>query len=147
MMKKIQEFFLGMDRKKKIALVVAGVFIMGALIFLADPAKRFMDRRNTQRRSDVFNLLTAIYDYSSENGAILEKVGGDPKEICAAKSDCGDLLDINDLIAQKFIQTIPSDPRIGNAKGTGYVITRSASGRMTVWAPGAEGGVKISATR
>lgn len=146
-MEKLLDFFLTMDKKQKIALTVALVFVLGVLIFLADPAKRFMERRNSQRRSDAFNLLTAIYDYSNENKEILDKIGAEPKEICALKSDCGELLDIGDLVMKKFIDAVPSDPKTHTQKGTGYVISKNANGRMTVSAPGAEGGVKITATR
>ena len=146
-MDKLQNFFLAMDKKQKIALAGALVLVLAILIFLANPAKRFMERRNSQRRSDAFNLLTAIYDYANENKDIVDKIGVEPKEICALKSDCGDLLDISDLVMKKFIDAIPSDPKKHTQKGTGYMISKNANGRMTVLAPGAEGGVKITATR
>ncbi|MDO8557838.1 MAG: hypothetical protein Q7S09_01435, partial [bacterium] len=49
--------------------------------------------------------------------------------------------------SQKYLTSMPIDPTVSSADGTGYYITKSANGRVTVCAPSAEQSATISITR
>jgi len=54
------------------------------------------------------------------------------------------------LLLQQMRNTytsMPIDPTVSSANGTGYYITKSTNGRVTVCAPSAEQGATISVTR
>jgi hypothetical protein len=146
-MEKIKKIWLEMDKKKRVMSAILAFFILVGIIFFFNSPQRLVERRNSQRRAAVFSILTAVYDYSLEKKDILDKLSLDQKEICGVKSDCGEFISINVLVDQKFLNSIPVDPKNTNKKGSGYKISKSENGRITVLAPLAENGAKISSTR
>ncbi len=122
-----------------------------ALAFLTilsvNPTKQLGDARDAQRRSDVNTILNATYQYAIDNnGNIPSGIPmGEPQEICDSVAPMQPCVDLEMLTGMYLVQ-VPKDPQ-ASAGETGYVIHRTAQGRITVSAPHAEGGSEISVTR
>ena len=131
----------------EVLLVIAILAILAAVVIIAlNPAKQLAEARDTQRSSDVFSILNALYQYSLDNeGAFPAEITTDGREVCATSSDTCDELDLSELTdEEKYLVSIPLDPQCahGNSdcteNGTGYYVNRTENGRMTVSAYGAE---------
>ncbi len=141
----------------EILLVVAAIGILAGIVILAvNPGKQLGDTRNAQRRADVNSILNAIYQYAIDNSGTLPTI---PTGACAllaaneackagATGTCSTGVNLSVLTAtQKYLTSMPIDPTVSSADGTGYYVTKSANGRVTVCAPSAEQGATISVTR
>ena len=135
----------------EILVVVALIAILAAITFIAiNPAKNFADARNTQRSSDVREILSAITQYTSEQGRTVAMLGTVPS--CAtgfvtigSQTDNGNI-DLSTNLVPSYIVAIPTDPLVGSDAMTGYVMCTD-SGRVTVTAGSAENGKVISVKR
>jgi len=134
----------------EILLVVAAIAILAGIVILAiNPSKQLGDTKNAARKADVNTILSAIYQYSIDNnGTIPATITSSSTEICASSS-CTTSIDLSVLTAnEKYLTSMPVDPKGGiSADGTGYAVSKSTNGRITVKALQAEQGVVISATR
>ena len=125
-----------MKRRKLVAgftlielLVVIGIIgILAAVVIVAvNPARQFRASRDTGRRSDLYSLTNAIYQYAVENnGAIPNEIQTTPTSL---GTDPG-LIDLTDELVPTFITAIPFDPSTGNDADTGYTIGLDANGRV-----------------
>ena len=135
----------------EILLVVAAIAILAGIVIVAiNPNKQLGDTRNAQRRSDVTTILNAVYQYSLDNNGVLPaSVTASSTEICATgAASCTGLVDLSVLtLNQKYIVSIPIEPQKVTADGVGYMISRSANGRVVVTAQFPEQGATISVTR
>lgn len=125
----------------EILLVVAAISILAGIVILAiNPTKQLADTRNAQRRIDVNTVLNAIYQYAIDNnGALPTGISTGAIEICKTGAACTGLLDLSVLTTnQKYVVLMPFDPSAATAAGTAYFASKSANGRVTVNAPGAE---------
>jgi len=133
----------------EVLVVVALVAILAAITFIAiNPAKNFADARNTQRSSDVAEILSAATQYTSTQGNTVAGLG--TIATCPTQTVIGSgagNLDLSTTLVDTYIVGIPTDPSVGTAANTGYTICKSASGRLTVTAPNAENGKTISVKR
>ncbi len=146
----------------EILLVVAAIAILAGIVIVAiNPGKQLADTRNAQRRVNVSTILDAVYQYIIDNSGKLPDTIGNPipvgvcsgalanSEICKT-APCGvGLVDITALtLNEKYLTALPFDPNATcNANGVCYRVSKSANGRITVCAPGAEQGATISVTR
>jgi prepilin-type N-terminal cleavage/methylation domain-containing protein len=159
-------------------LVVIGILaILLAITLIAiNPNKHFEDVRNTQRSSNVGAILDGIYEYeSANNGNIPSDIAAlpsnSPVEICkvaaspttACPNTVGSTIDLCPDLVPTYLADLPYDPNstYGNVTGgatpcatgttsydTGYTLTKTTSGRITISAPHAEDGVgTITVTR
>ena len=142
----------------EILLVVGAISILAGIVIVAiNPSKQLGDARNAQRRSDVATILNAVYQYSIDNNGSLpgpEAIPTAPTaaaEICRTGGSCtGAEVDLSNLTAnEKYIVSMPYDPKDATTNSTKYTIVKSANGRITVSVSGGvgENGVAISATR
>ena len=146
----------------EILLVVAAIGILAGIVILAlNPNKQLGDTRNAQRRADVNTILNGVYQYTIDNSGTLPTIptGTCPTtlpaltfEICktTATGTCSTGVDIYTTVVgatQKYLASMPVDPTVSSTNGTGYYISKSANGRVTVCAPSAEQSVTISVTR
>jgi len=133
----------------EVLVVVALVAILAAITFIAiNPAKNFADARNTQRSSDVAEILSAATQYTSTQGNTVAGLG--TISTCPTQTVLGTgagNLDLTTPLVDTYIVGIPMDPSTGTAANTGYTICKTTSGRLTVTAPGAENGKTISVKR
>ena len=141
----------------EILLVVAAIGILAGIVILAiNPNKQLGDTRNAQRRADVNTILNAVYQYTIDNSGTLPTI---PTGSCAlvaanqvckagAIGTCSTGVALTVLTAsEKYLTSIPIDPTVSSTDGTGYYISKSANGRVTVCAPSAEQSATISITR
>lgn len=138
----------------EVLLVVAIISILAGIVIIAiNPGKQLGDSRNTQRQADVATILNAVYQYSVDNsGTVPAGITVTATEGCVTGSaSCTGLVDLALLTtAEKYLTAIPKDPQCPTncaATGVGYRLLKSANGRITVSAPGAEQGKTISVTR
>lgn len=141
----------------EILLVVAAIAILAGIVIVAiNPNKQLGDTRNAQRRADVNTVLNAVYQYTIDNGGILPTMPEGScslvaeNEICKASptGDCSAGVNLSVLITdQTYLTALPIDPTVSSTDGTGYYISKSANGRVTVCAPSAEQEASISVTR
>jgi type IV pilus assembly protein PilA len=136
-------------------LVVIGILavLLAITLIAVNPAQNIQDAEDTQRRSDVTQILNAVSQYVVDNnGAVPAGITGTAAEIGDGTGQvniCGDLV-------PTYIDEIPQDPTTsGNGidetectagtYATGYEIS-VLNGRVTVTAPDANNGT-ISVTR
>ena len=138
----------------EILLVVAAIAILAGIVILAiNPNKQLGETRNAERRVDVNTILNGIYQYTIDNsGTIPSTITTTSTEICLssiATSSCGSLVNLTDALTtnQAYLVSIPVDPSATSTTGTGYRVSKSAYGRITVSAPLAEQSATISVTR
>lgn len=128
-----------------------GVIVLVVAIFLINPRKRLLEMRNSQRRSDVVNILNAVYQYGSENGGEFSSgIGASPTMICrSGAQSCSGLVDISQIlkVEKKLLSSVPVDPTEKDPNISGYQISRLSNGRMNVTAPLAENNAVISLSK
>lgn len=134
----------------EVLLVVVIIAILAAVVIVAlNPSKQLADTRNAERRSEVNEILNAVYQYAIDNnGTIPATITTTQTDICTTGGTCTGLIDLSVLTAsEKYLTAIPTDSSTGTANDTGYAIKKTANNRITVNAPGAEQGATISVTR
>jgi prepilin-type N-terminal cleavage/methylation domain-containing protein len=135
----------------EILLVVAAIAILAAVVIVAiNPGKQLADARNAQRHSNVNTILNAVYQYAIDNnGNLPATITTTATDICKTGGTCTGLVDLSVLTTdEKYLTSIPFDPKDSTANSTAYEISKSANGRVTVAAPSTENGIAtISVTR
>lgn len=141
----------------EILLVIAAIAILAGIVIVAiNPNKQLGDTRNAQRRSNVNTILNAVYQYAIDNNGTLPTIPTGTcslvaaNEVCKAGSTgtCSTGVTLAVLTAsEKYLTAIPTDPSVSSADGSGYYISKSANGRITVCAPSAEQSATITVTR
>ncbi len=142
----------------ELLLVIGIIAILASIVIVAiNPTKQLGDARNTQRRSDVNTILSAVYQYAIDHNGTMPP--GIPTGAANAKMVCQSWVDpttctttLNGVnlrvLSGTYITGVPADPSL-SVTGTGsrYWIYKDDSGRVTVFAPNAEQGATISLTR
>jgi prepilin-type N-terminal cleavage/methylation domain-containing protein len=146
----------------ELLIVIAIIGILAAIVLVAvDPATRMAQARDARRAGETNALLNAILNYTVDNGGTLPTgmpgpgasvmLGTNtqsgscglaatwcPDAAIAPPTTCADLSLGSVGLVDKYIASIPVDPRNGNgtvtyaASNTGYYVTRSANNRVTV---------------
>lgn len=116
-------------------LVVIGIIaILIAVVAIAvNPGRQFGQARDTQRRSDISAVLSAVYQYAADNNGNL------PSAITSTPTNIGTnsgLVNLTSDLAPTYLSVIPQDPATAcNQGNTCYVIFRSGN-RVTASATG-----------
>ncbi|MDD4409258.1 MAG: prepilin-type N-terminal cleavage/methylation domain-containing protein [Candidatus Pacebacteria bacterium] len=139
----------------EILLVVAAITILAGIVILAiNPNKQLADTRNSQRWMDVNAILNGVYQYSIDNNGQLpssitaSSAGICKKGVVAATCTTDSLVDLSVLTnSEKYLVSIPVDPKGSSTNSTNYEISLTAGGRIIVSAPEAEEGATISVQR
>ncbi len=122
-------------------LVVIGVIgILAAVVLVAvNPARQFASARDAQRRSDLYSLTNAIYQYAAENNGNLPtditttscQVGTGGAGACSGGCDC---VDLTQELVPTYIPSMPRDPSNGTDANTQYTINLDANNRIVATA-------------
>jgi len=160
----------------EILLVIAAIGILAAIVLIAiNPNRQLAQARNTQRRSDVSAISSAVYQKiiddaangtTAMNDALVDSTvyalgtagaATTPTDTVCLTNTGGSTTAMIDLTSQlvgasgTYIGAIPVDPSGGTSVCTLYTITQSTSQRITVSAPKTEtsatGATLISITR
>lgn len=112
-------------------LVVIGVIsILASIVLVAvNPGREFANARDTQRRSDLYSITNAIYQYSTENSGNLPE--GFP-EVSTCIGNTTPCYDISTFLIPTYITEIPADPTTGTSADTDYYIFLNNDGRLQV---------------
>ncbi len=127
-------------------LVVIGVIgILAAVVLVAvNPQRQFANARDAQRRSDLYSLTNAIYQYAAEHsGNILTDITTTPTQM---GTDTG-LIDLTQELVPTYIPAIPKDPNVGTDASTHYTIYVDANDRIVATASSELDGTSITVTR
>lgn len=108
-------------------LVVIGIIgILASVVIVAvNPGRQFASARDSQRRSDLYALTNAIYQYAVENNGTL------PVTITTAPQNVGSSgLDLAADLVPTYIPAIPFDPLTGSTAVTNYTVFLDPNGRV-----------------
>ena len=149
-LKVAMEKFTALALSKKIAIIVVVIILLFTLIIFINPPKRLAEMRNSNRRTDVIAIVNATYQYNKDNnGKLLELITETPKTICnSGGAACNGFVDLSEMVAtKKYIDKIPTDPKEKTPNSSGYQISKTANGRISVTAPNAERGAIINSSK
>ena len=144
------EKFSILTLKKRIAIIAAAIIFLFAIIIFINPSKKLAEMRNSNRRTDVIALVNATYQYNKDtNGKLLELITEIPEIICnSSGAACNGFIDLSEMVAtKKYINKIPTDPKEKTPNSSGYQISKTANGRISVTAPNAERGAIINSSK
>ena len=156
----------------ELLLVIAIIAILAAVVFVAlDPLRRFQDSRDSSRWQDVAAVVSAIKvdqvdnggDYLSDidslsYGSVYMIVDGNTTSGCddqnayCDENVSGDsyCVDLSGLVDQGYLSDVPVSPD-GDGTWTsdisGYTLTASSTGQVTVRACESENSTDIYITR
>jgi len=131
-------------------LIVIGIIaiLAGAVIIAINPSKQFAQARNTQRQSNVEQILNAIGQRMTDNKGIFEGafIAGGTTYICPAISASSSIIyeggagsasagDLSCLVPT-YLAAFPMDPSAASGSDTGYDFSM-AQGRVQVCAEAA----------
>jgi len=129
-----------------LTIIVICLSVFAVLLYIHQKEYRG-HARNSERWRDINEILTAVHEYQFDhNGLFPESITTTQKEICKqTASECENLTDLSILLEDfKYLPEIPEDPLAQTeSNGTGYVIARTKSGRLIIFAKLAEGGEDI----
>ncbi len=141
----------------ELLIVIAILAILSvALVIVLNPAETLKKARDAQRRADVNTILNAVYQYTIDSNGVLPTIPTGTcslvaaNQICklTATGTCSTGVDLSVLTTlEKYLTSLPIDPTVSSTNGSGYYISKSANGRVTVCAPSAEQSAVISVTR
>ncbi len=151
----------------ELLIVITIITALAVSVFVAlNPSKRLIDARDARRTSDIDTILTAVHESIVDNkgtppgtmtSGMTEKQLGTAVTGCAISTggcsvarntDCIDL----SAALNKYLKSIPVDPKSGTAALTNYSVVMDTNGIVTVKACGTgtstpEGTVNISSSR
>ena len=141
----------------EVLVVIAIIAILAAIVLVAiNPAKRFQDARNSQRKANVESVLSALQQNIVDNKGILTGCPVLPTTAATAADikSGGGTGDIASCVAS-YLAVLPTDPQTGSRTNattydTKYTIWQdSTTKQITIDAPDAtaDGGGTISVTR
>ena len=114
-------------------LVVIGIIgILAAVVLVAvNPGRQFASARDSQRRSDLYSMTNAVYQYATENNGNL------PIVITTTPTHVGTgagLVNLTTDLVPTYIAAMPADPSSGTQADTQYTIYLDANGRVVATA-------------
>lgn len=127
-----------------IAMTVLGI-LSTVIVVVVNPAHQLAKGRDSQRRSDIFSILSAVFQYANEHGGNLPDTDGDPltnnfptSATCIGTDPgCFNLAgagDSGDEIVPVYLPIMPFDPAVGDSGDTGYTIYVDSNGRIVATA-------------
>lgn len=147
----------------ELLIVIAIIAILAAAVFVAlDPLTRFQEARDSQRFSDLNNILSAVkvdqVDNDGAYSAAITALTADTEyQIGTAAVGCNDgctavtteaaCVNLTSLVTDGYLGSVPMDPSTGVAAETDYYLIRTAAGTITVGSCDPEVEAAITLTR
>ncbi|MEK7133552.1 MAG: prepilin-type N-terminal cleavage/methylation domain-containing protein [Patescibacteria group bacterium] len=116
----------------EILVVIAIIAILAAIVLVAiNPAKRFQDARNSQRKANVESILSALQQNMVDNKGILTGCPNLPDTAATAATiqsgaGAGDIA----TCADNYLAILPVDP---SASGAQWTSAASYNTGYTIW--------------
>ena len=109
----------------EVLIVVAIVAILAGIVIVAiNPSKQLGNARDSQRKSDIGSIFTAINQYAVDYGHYPEGISSTPTPICDPAQSCSGGIDLSALIPT-YLVGMPKDPM--STTDTGYSVAVSNS--------------------
>ena len=138
-----------------IVMAIIGI-LATVMMIVTNPGRQLAKARDTDRQSDLFAILSAVYQYSTEHSGELPDTDGDPETSnfpteptcigtgggCYNLGSAGE----DDTIVPVYIPQMPYDPKTGESSDTDYFIWVDENDRLQASASG-ETQDAISVTR
>ncbi len=133
----------------EILLVVGIISLLAGIVIIAiNPGKQLAQVRNTERRSDIKQIKSAVEQYYISVGRYPISLTGISSltEVCDTGSlstttdseiDCTGLVDLTALVPT-YITAIPVDPQASTTDGAGYKVMIDPTNKIITTAPEAE---------
>jgi prepilin-type N-terminal cleavage/methylation domain-containing protein len=135
-----------------VVIAILGI-LTTTLVVSVNPARQLSKARDSQRKSDLVGIMSAILQYSSEHSGDFPDTDGDPltsdfptSATCIGSDvGCFDLAgagEVGDEIVPVYMVDMPKDPKIvgtgvkGTNGNTGYTIYVDANNRLHATAVG-----------
>jgi prepilin-type N-terminal cleavage/methylation domain-containing protein len=130
--------------------LILTVGIIGILatvsVMLINPQRQLAKSRDTQRKTDLYSIASAVYQYSSEHSGALPDTDGDPdtsnfptSATCiGTDAGCFNLAGAGETetIVPIYLAAMPTDPVDGNQGNTLYLVYKDANGRLVLQGTG-----------
>ncbi|HCO99435.1 MAG TPA: hypothetical protein DIT56_02400 [Candidatus Moranbacteria bacterium] len=150
-LEEIKNYIKKSTKKQRALFLVGLVIVLGVVIVAINPAKKMLEMRNSQRRSDVVNILNSVYQYSIDHsGELPESITTQPTVICKSNAlSCDGLVDISEITDDEkyLLSKVPVDPKEKDVNSSGYQILKHSNGRISVSAPLAENNAVINLSK
>jgi uncharacterized RDD family membrane protein YckC len=113
--------------------------------------EQFPQANNTKRSSDINAILNGVNQYAADNhGKIPDVITTSEREISKSQAD------LCSVFVPSYLAALPTDPKVNDGTAitncsvtytTGYTIFKDSANKITVGAPNAELGEKITVTK
>lgn len=151
----------------ELLIVIAIIAILAGVVFVSlNPLERFQDARNAARWTDVTAVLSAIkVDQVDNGGSYLSSINsltagtnymigtavtGCNPATCSAVTGLTNCTNLTGLVTEGYLAKIPVSPAGAGTWTdalTGYYMSKTALGAITIGACDAEGGDTITVNR
>src|SRR3989344_1101460 len=118
-------------------LVVMGIIaIMSAVVTVAvNPARQFANARDTQRRTDLYALTSALVQYQIDNAGKLPDQDNFPSTATCV-GDTPPCFNLGSYLVPLYLPEISTDPSTGTPAHTQYFIHQEATRKIVATASG-----------
>ena len=131
----------------ELLLTMAIIGILATVSITAlNPQRQLAKARDTQRKTDIYSIASAIYQFASEHSGDLPDTDGDPltsnfpgNTTCIGTwGACFNLGGAGDTepVVPTYMALMPFDPLTADGADTGYSVYVDANGRVVVSAVG-----------
>ena len=128
-----------------VTMAIIGILATVSITAL-NPQRQLAKARDTQRKTDIYSIASAIYQFASEHSGDLPDTDGDPltsnfpgSVTCIGTGGaCFNLGGAGDTepVVPTYMALMPFDPLTGSGADTGYSVYVDANGRVVVSAVG-----------
>ena len=144
-----QKFQVGFTLMELLLVMAILAILAGVVMVSINPAGHFTKARDAERQSEVYAIVSALHQYALDNGSSFpEGLTTEPLEICRTNSEsCVGKYDLSALTdGEVYLTSVPVDPECEKDNSdcedsaTGYLLSLSDTGRVSVTATHAESG-------